>query len=116
MERAPEQARPRRARMPRLKPEPQRMCLGCNQRDAQAAMLRIVVVNGVAMIDAKRRLAGRGGYLHRDETCLQKFVRSKVREFRSLKRKLAPDDRRQIVAAVGSIDNAAGGLEMAGIR
>jgi predicted RNA-binding protein YlxR (DUF448 family) len=76
-------------------------------------MVRIAIVNDAPMIDAKRRLTGRGGYLHRDDVCLQKFVRSKVREFRSLRRKLTPDDRRRLTDA---IHNAAGEFEMAGIR
>jgi len=89
------------------------MCLGCNQRDAQNAMVRIAIVNDAPTIDEKRQLAGRGGYLHRDDVCLQKLVRSKVREFRSLRRKLTPDDRRGLTDA---IHNAAGELETAGIR
>jgi predicted RNA-binding protein YlxR (DUF448 family) len=99
--------------MPRPKPKLQRMCLGCNQRDAQPAMVRIAILNDAPAIDEKRLIAGRGGYLHRDDVCLLKFVRSKVKEFRSLRRKLTPDDRRQII---GAIHNAAGELETAGIR
>jgi predicted RNA-binding protein YlxR (DUF448 family) len=79
-------------------------------------MVRIVIVNDVPVIDEKRLIAGRGGYLHRDDACLQKFVRSKVKEFRSLRRKLTPDDRQQIIGAIGAIRNAAGELETAGIR
>jgi predicted RNA-binding protein YlxR (DUF448 family) len=89
------------------------MCLGCNQRDAQSVMMRIALVNEVPVIDDERRFAGRGGYLHRDDACLEKFVRSKVREFRSLGCKLTPDDRRRLTEAIRI---AAGELESVGIK
>jgi predicted RNA-binding protein YlxR (DUF448 family) len=54
-------------------------------RDAQDAMVRLVVVNGNVQIDQSRRIGGRGGYLHQRRDCLDRFVRSKVREFRSLR-------------------------------
>jgi predicted RNA-binding protein YlxR (DUF448 family) len=76
-------------------------------------MTRIAVREDVVVIDEGPARAGRGGYLHRDETCLAAFVRSKVREFKSLRRRLALDDRQRLSAA---IRRAAGQFETAGIR
>ena len=95
------------------KPKPLRMCLGCNQRDAQESMLRVAIADGTPVVDSERCLPGRGGYLHREAACLEKFTRSKVREFRSLRRALTVNERQLLVDSIGS---AAGHLKTAGIR
>jgi predicted RNA-binding protein YlxR (DUF448 family) len=54
-------------------------------RDAQAAMVRLAAVDGVVRADERRRLGGRGGYLHPHRECLDRFARARTREFRSLR-------------------------------
>jgi predicted RNA-binding protein YlxR (DUF448 family) len=54
-------------------------------RDAQAVMVRLAAADGVVRIDEHRRLAGRGGYLHARRECLERFARTRTREFRSLR-------------------------------
>ena len=54
-------------------------------RDAQAAMVRLAAMDGVVRADEHRRLGGRGGYLHPRRECLERFARSRTREFRSLR-------------------------------
>ena len=54
-------------------------------RDAQAAMVRLAAVEGVVRVDSRRRLGGRGGYLHPRRECLDRFARARAREFRSLR-------------------------------
>jgi predicted RNA-binding protein YlxR (DUF448 family) len=54
-------------------------------RDAQAAMMRLAAVDGVVRADERRRLGGRGGYLHPRRECLERFARARTREFRSLR-------------------------------
>jgi predicted RNA-binding protein YlxR (DUF448 family) len=54
-------------------------------RDAQAAMVRLAAVPGGVRVDLPRRLGGRGGYLHPRRECLDRFVRARAREFRSLR-------------------------------
>ena len=57
---------------------PIRTCVGCGQRDLQSVMVRVTRdEGGYLTIDAKRRLNGRGGYLHRAENCLENFARRK---------------------------------------
>jgi uncharacterized protein len=53
---------------------PVRTCMGCGRRDAQAALVRATLCDGVLVRDAGRRAPGRGGYLHDDATCWQTFV------------------------------------------
>lgn len=71
--------------MPRRSHKPERTCLGCMTRDAQATMVRLAAVGGVVRADEDRRLGGRGGYLHARRECLERFARAKTREFRSLR-------------------------------
>lgn len=95
--------------MPRPSHNPLRTCLGCNARDAQAAMVRIAVRDGVLTVDPDRRITGRGGYLHRASDCLAKFARSKVKEFRALRRGIALDERRQIANRITELIQRAAG-------
>jgi predicted RNA-binding protein YlxR (DUF448 family) len=62
-------------------------------------MVRLAANTGLA-VDSEARLGGRGGYLHRREECLAMFERSRVKEFRSLRRSVALDDRRRITKLI----------------
>jgi len=70
------------------------------KRDAKAAMVRIAVVNGHVEADFEARRPGRGAYLHPTAECVERFVTSKVKEFRSLRRKIERPERLQIAAAI----------------
>ena len=64
--------------MTRIRHKPVRTCVGCGQRDLQSVMVRVVRDDGGQLcVDAKRRLAGRGGYLHHAENCWENFARRK---------------------------------------
>lgn len=69
-------------------------------QDAKAAMVRIAVVNGYIEMDREARRPGRGGYLHPSDECLERFVNSKVKEFRSLRRKIDRPERLRIAAVI----------------
>jgi predicted RNA-binding protein YlxR (DUF448 family) len=49
---------------------PTRTCVGCRARDAQDRLLRVVAGEGEVLPDPRRRLPGRGAYLHRRPECL----------------------------------------------
>jgi hypothetical protein len=76
-------------------------------------MVRVTMVGDALALDEAIRRGGRGGYLHRADDCLSKFVRSRVKEFRSLQRAVAPDERLRIAEL---IRGAAGERRTAGIR
>ena len=82
---------------------PERTCLGCMRRDFKPAMVRFVIGGAGPEIDAAARMPGRGGYLHRRGECLDRFQRGKMREFRSLRRKLALDERRIIAELIRTL-------------
>ena len=72
------------------------------RRDGQDVMIRIAAVGGRVQPDDEARRPGRGGYLHRSAECLVRFERSRVKEFRSLRRKLGLDERREITELIRS--------------
>jgi len=74
--------------------------MGCMSSDAKAAMVRVAAAGEVVVLDLKGLLPGRGGYLHRRTECVERFVRSKVKEFRSLRRRIALDERRGIAELI----------------
>jgi predicted RNA-binding protein YlxR (DUF448 family) len=79
---------------------PERTCIACMKRDSKSAMIRIAVVNGKVEADFAARHPGRGGYLHPTLECADKFVVSKVKEFRALRRKIDSSERHLIAAAI----------------
>lgn len=49
---------------------PVRTCVGCRQRDAAGALLRVVARDGVLVPDPLHREPGRGAHLHPAVACL----------------------------------------------
>ncbi len=54
---------------------PVRTCVGCRQRDAQARLLRVGLCDGQAVPDLRRRLSGRGAYVHPRAKCVERAIR-----------------------------------------
>ena len=88
----------RKPKVAGLKPE--RTCIGCMKRDSKSAMIRIAVVDGRVEADFAACYPGRGGYLHPTNECADKFVASKVKEFRALRRKIDRSERLVIAQAI----------------
>jgi predicted RNA-binding protein YlxR (DUF448 family) len=61
---------------------PIRTCVGCRRRDRQSHVMRVVAqsIDGMqfAVIDERRRLSGRGAWLHPDPACLETAVKRKA--------------------------------------
>jgi len=49
---------------------PVRTCVGCRARVAKSTLLRVVVADGVLVVDLAGRMSGRGAHVHPDPTCL----------------------------------------------
>ena len=81
-------------------PGPVRTCLGCMKPDRKDVLVRIVAVAGGVQADFDGRKAGRGGYLHPQHDCLERFIRAKVREFRSLRMKIDSEQRSFVVQTI----------------
>jgi predicted RNA-binding protein YlxR (DUF448 family) len=57
---------------------PRRTCVGCRVREEQDRLLRVVAGTGEVVPDPRRRLPGRGAYLHRRPECLALAERKRV--------------------------------------
>lgn len=51
--------------------QPLRTCVGCRRVALQAELVRYVLVDGVVTRDDRRRLPGRGAWVHDDDVCWQ---------------------------------------------
>ena len=58
-----------------VKVSPVRTCVGCRSRELAADLLRVVAVNGHLVPDPRRRLPGRGAWLHPVQGCLDRAER-----------------------------------------
>src|SRR5579885_1299269 len=108
-------ARPRKPKQTRrVDPKPaaaptgatrMRTCVGCMTRDRKEAMVRIVGSERGLVPDFGARAPGRGGYLHPRTECMERFLKSRAREFRSLRMKIDRDQRSSIIEAIrGRLD------------
>ncbi|WP_420807850.1 YlxR family protein [Amycolatopsis antarctica] len=55
-----------------------RTCVGCRRRAVAGELLRVVAVNGHLVVDVRRRLPGRGAWLHPVPECLVKAERRRA--------------------------------------
>ena len=61
-----------------MKRQPQRTCMGCNQKKDKKELIRIVNnKNDEITIDRTGKLEGRGAYICEDINCLERVVKSK---------------------------------------
>ncbi|WP_442971975.1 YlxR family protein [Rhodococcus sp. P1Y] len=57
---------------------PVRTCVGCKKRVPTVDLLRVVVGRTGVIPDVRRRLPGRGAWLHLDPSCLDNAVRRRA--------------------------------------
>ncbi|MYW93562.1 YlxR family protein [Amycolatopsis rubida] len=55
-----------------------RTCVGCRKRDLTGELLRVVAADGRLVVDERRRLPGRGAWLHPGPGCLAKAERKRA--------------------------------------
>lgn len=61
-----------------MKKQPQRTCMGCNQKKDKKELIRIVRnKNNEISIDRTGKKEGRGAYICDDVNCLDKLIKSK---------------------------------------
>lgn len=57
---------------------PVRTCVGCRVRAMAGELLRVAVVDGDLVLDLRRRIAGRGAWIHPDPDCLGRAERRRA--------------------------------------
>lgn len=61
-----------------MKRQPQRTCMGCNEKKDKNQLIRIVKSsNGGIELDRNGKKEGRGAYICDDVKCLEKVIKSK---------------------------------------
>lgn len=61
-----------------MKKQPQRTCMGCNQKKDKKELIRIVKnKNNEISVDRTGKKEGRGAYICDDVNCLEKLIKSK---------------------------------------
>lgn len=61
-----------------MKKQPQRTCMGCNEKKDKSELIRIVKnKNNEISIDRTGRKEGRGAYICDDIKCLEKVIKTK---------------------------------------
>jgi predicted RNA-binding protein YlxR (DUF448 family) len=55
---------------------PVRTCIGCRERAPQGALLRVAARDGRPTADPRRRIPGRGGYVHPVSECVGRATRT----------------------------------------
>jgi predicted RNA-binding protein YlxR (DUF448 family) len=63
-------------------------------------MVRLAVNHARVVADFETRQPGRGAYVHPRAECLEKFINSKQKEFRSLHRRIERDERVRIAGDI----------------
>ena len=62
-----------------MKKQPQRTCMGCNQKKDKKELIRIVKnKEGQIFLDPIGKANGRGAYICKDAECLKKAIKSKA--------------------------------------
>ena len=64
--------------MQKTKKVPLRKCVSCNERKEKKELIRIVISDGIPIIDKTQKQNGRGAYLCRDEKCILNAQKRKV--------------------------------------
>ncbi|WAL63722.1 YlxR family protein [Amycolatopsis cynarae] len=57
---------------------PVRTCVGCRRRASVGELMRVVAEDGRLVVDERRRLPGRGAWLHPEPDCLTKAERRRA--------------------------------------
>jgi uncharacterized protein len=61
--------------------QPQRTCIGCRKKAPRSELLRLVAEGSgstAVLVDERRRMAGRGAWLHPSEACLALAVKRRA--------------------------------------
>ncbi len=81
----------------RVKPVPQRTCVGCRSVQAKRQLVRVVRTAAGARVDPTGKAAGRGAYLHDRRSCWEQALKTGALG-RALKMDLSDADRAALAA------------------
>jgi hypothetical protein len=84
----------------RPKRVPERQCVACRQLKPRTELIRLVrLPNDTVVLDANTKLHGRGAYVCRERTCIERAA--KTRSFNKALRRNVPEELIKDVIALG---------------
>lgn len=83
---------------------PVRTCVGCRERDSQAQLLRIARIAERVVADGRRRVPGRGAYVHLRSECAHAATR-KGGLARALRMRIGAEDGEALRTAVAELES-----------
>ena len=90
--------------MKNVKRNPQRTCMGCNQKKDKKDLVRIVKnKEGEIFLDPSGRANGRGAYICKDSECLKKAIKTKALN-RAFKVEVSDEVYEKLLAELESYD------------
>ena len=98
-----------KAKGPRPRKVPQRLCVACRQTSGKRELIRVVrTPEGTVEVDLTGRKAGRGAYLCPVRACWEQAISRNMLD-RALKTNLSPEDRARLRAFAETLpDNVPG--------
>ena len=57
--------------------KPQRMCVGCRQMKDKDLLVRVVLENGVPVVDSTQKAQSRGVYFCKNTDCIKRAIKNK---------------------------------------
>jgi len=84
--------------------QPQRKCVACGERSPKRGLLRLVRTPADGLqVDPTGRVAGRGAYLCRSQTCWEKALRRPGRLEQALRLTISAEERERLAQAIHSL-------------
>ncbi|MET3809758.1 YlxR family protein [Arthrobacter sp. UYEF3] len=87
--------------------QPHRTCIGCRKKGLRSELLRLVADargSSAVVLDERRRMAGRGAWLHPSEKCLALAVKRRAFGRALNGAALTPDVERRIMTGTRAVD------------
>jgi len=80
---------------------PQRTCVGCREVLPKRSLIRIVRSSEAVEVDPTGKMAGRGAYLHNQQSCWERGLKGALAH--ALKTELTDKDRENLLAFMASL-------------
>lgn len=91
----------------RRKHVPQRTCVGCREVLPKRSLIRIVRSSDGVQVDPTGKIAGRGAYLHNQQSCWERGLKGPLAH--ALKTELTDEERERLAAFAATLHSVMNG-------
>ena len=92
----------KRAKGPKPRRVPQRMCIACRESEGKRALLRLVRVADGVVVDESGKRAGRGAYVHPQAGCWERALSGSMLQ-KALRTKISAENLESLSATVSEL-------------